>query len=138
MILLGALPSIKPNRAQPLPHDMDLRHAIRVYQFAERLKSELIIANNLIQEVSTIGDESPGGRRVLLAYLGAVHMEADLAVNTTKSQHFASIAQNIATAADFVNLLNFPEASKATTEALTSSTSAAGEAAQILIENNLL
>jgi len=117
---------------------MDLRHAIRVYQFAERLKSELIIASNLIQEVSSIGDESPGGRKILLAYLSAIHMEADLAVNTTKSHHFASVAQNIGLAADQVNLLNFPEASKATTEALTLSTSAAGEAAQILIENNLL
>lgn len=117
---------------------MDLRHAIRVYQFAERLKSELIIANNLIQEVSLIRDESPGGKRILLAYLNAIHLEADLAVNTTKSHFFSSVAQNIGLAANQVDLMNFPEASKATTEALTLSTSAAGEAAQILIENDLL
>ncbi len=117
---------------------MDLRHAIRIYQFAERLKSELIIANNLIQETSTLEQEISGGKRILTSYVNAVLMEANLAVNTTQSPFFGTIAEKLGLALSEIDMSNFSEATKATTEALTLSTSAAGEAAQILLENNVL
>lgn len=117
---------------------MDLRHAIRIYQFAERLKSELIIANNLIQETSTLTQEISGGKRILISYLNAVLMEANLAVNTAQSPFFQSIAEQLGLALNEIDMSNFSEATRATTEALTLSTSAAGEAAQVLMDNNVL
>ncbi|MFQ6107022.1 MAG: hypothetical protein ACE5QF_05490 [Thermoplasmata archaeon] len=117
---------------------MDLRHAIRVYQFAERLKSELIIANSLIQETSSMREEISGGKRILTSYLNAVLMEANLAVNTAQSPFFETIAEKVGLAIGQVDLSDYSEASKATTEALTFSTSAAGEAAQVLIDRNML
>ena len=117
---------------------MDLRHAIRTYQFAERLKSELIIANNLIQETSTLEQEISGGKRILTSYVNAVLLEANLAVNTTQSPFFGTIAEKLGLALGEIDMSNFSEATKATTEALTLSTSAAGQAAQVLLENNVL
>ncbi|MFQ6127517.1 MAG: hypothetical protein ACE5QW_01230 [Thermoplasmata archaeon] len=116
---------------------MDPKEAIRVYQFAERLKSELIIANNLIQETSLMKDEVSGGKRILLAYMNAVLGEANLAVNAAQSPLFESIAQKIGLAVEKIGHSDFSDASKVTTEALTFSTSAAGKAAQILNENDL-
>ena len=117
---------------------MDMRHAIRIYQFAERLKSELIIANNLIQETSAMGENIGGGRRILTSYLNAVLLEANLAVNTAQSPAFEAIAEKVGQAVGQIDRSNYAEASKVTTEALTLSTSAAGEAAQVLIEKNML
>lgn len=117
---------------------MDMRHAIRIYQFAERLKSELIIANNLIQETSAMGENMGGGRTILTSYLNAVLLEANLAVNTAQSPAFESIAEKVGEAVGQIDRSNYAEASRIATEALTLSTGAASEAAQILIEKNML
>jgi hypothetical protein len=117
---------------------MDLRHAIRIYQFAERLKSELIIANNLIQETSSLTQEISGGKKILASYLNAVLLEANLAVNTAQSPFFETIAEKLGVAVSEIDMSNFSEAEKATTDALTMSTSAAGEAAQVLMSNDVL
>ncbi|MFQ5909486.1 MAG: hypothetical protein ACE5IJ_02055 [Thermoplasmata archaeon] len=118
--------------------NMDLRHALRIYQFAERLKSELIIGNNLIQETSMMEDNVSGGKKILTAYLNAVLLEANLAVNTAHSPFFVDVARKVGLAVDETDLANFSGASRAVTEALALSTSAAGEAAQVLIDNEML
>ena len=52
---------------------MDLKSAIRTYQFAERAKSELIIGSQLIMALIEFPiQEKPGGKRMLLLLLHSI------------------------------------------------------------------
>ncbi|MEG3055508.1 MAG: hypothetical protein RQM90_05110 [Methanoculleus sp.] len=56
---------------------MDLKSAIRTYQFAERAKSELIIGSQLIMALIEFPiQEKPGGKRMLLLLLHSIRSEA--------------------------------------------------------------
>ena len=68
---------------------MDTRKTIIIYQFAERIKSELIIASHLMAVLEGLqGEEFSGAQKMMTTYLEAVIGEIGIAQGFEKSVNF--------------------------------------------------
>lgn len=66
-----------------------IRDDIIGYQYAERIKSELIIGSKMIMVVETLRDsELEGAKKTLFAFLDALSAEANIASGVTGVQEF--------------------------------------------------
>ncbi|HOI14215.1 MAG TPA: hypothetical protein PLG75_10165, partial [Methanoculleus sp.] len=68
---------------------MDLKSAIRTYQFAERAKSELIVGSQLTTALIQFPlQEKPGGKRMLVMVLESIRSELEFAYGSTELVEF--------------------------------------------------
>ena len=65
---------------------MNTKTAIHIYQYAERIKSELIIASGLLTRLDTMkGDERIGAEKMMTSFLEALCGEIRIAQNIEKT-----------------------------------------------------
>jgi hypothetical protein len=118
---------------------MDLKTAVRSYQFGEKAKSELIIISQLsIALTGYTEQERAGGRRMLLMMMEAVRNELQFAHKSTGQIEFSKAITALSEAIS-VTESNTPEqASEKIAVAISASTTPAQEAWQVLSEHGLL
>jgi hypothetical protein len=118
---------------------MDLKTAVRSYQFGEKAKSELIIISQLSIALTGYAEqERAGGRRMLLTMMEAVRNELLFAHKSTGQIEFSK-ANNALSEAISLTESNTPEqASEKIAVAISASTTPAQEAWQVLSEHGLL
>ena len=64
---------------------MDLKAAVKSYQYAERAKSELIVCSQLVIALGSFPEhERAGGRRMLVMVTGIVRSELEFAQRATE------------------------------------------------------
>lgn len=118
---------------------MDLKTAVKSYQFGERAKSELIVSSQLCLALTGFAEgEKSGGKRMLLLLLESVRSELQFATKSTGQNEFASAVTLLN---DAISLLesNQPEqASQKIAAAISASTTPAQNAWQVLSEHGLL
>jgi len=118
---------------------MDLKTAVRSFQFGEKAKSELIVVSQLCLAISGFPEqERAGGRRMLLMVMESVRTELQFAFKSTGQSEFSK-AINALNEAISLTESNQPEqASLRIAAAISASTTPAQEAWQVLSEHGLL
>jgi hypothetical protein len=118
---------------------MDLKTAVKSYQFAERAKSELIICSQMEMALGSFPEsERAGGKRMLILLLQSVRSETDFAHRSTERNEFKRSADLLSEAISLTESDQFEAASLKISESVSSATTAAQGAWEVLGENGLL
>ncbi len=118
---------------------MDLKTAVRSYQFGEKAKSELIIISQSSIALTGFSEqERAGGRRMLIMMMEAVRNELQFAFKSTGQNEFQKAINALSEAISLVESNQFDQASQKVAAAISSSTTPAQEAWQVLTEHGLL
>jgi len=118
---------------------MDDRKAILMYQYSERIKSELIIASELVAKMMTLeGKEFEGAEKLMTSFFGALVGEIRIAQHVEKSMNFIGAEKKIMEAIGKMKLLEYSEINMCISEALSLITTSCQGAMQVLINKNLI
>jgi hypothetical protein len=113
--------------------------AIVGFQYAERVKSELIIAAKMIDHFGELtGDELKGASRLFSFFLMALEGEINIAYNVLERTEFEFAAAKVKEVAEKVNLKQYDEAVRLLSEAISHVASTGQWAMQTLRNHNLL
>jgi len=118
---------------------MDLKTAIRTYQFAERAKSELIVGSHLTTALIQFPlQEKPGGKRMLLMVLESIRSELEFAHGDTGHNEFRKAIDHLNEAISLTESMELGAASERMSRAVSAATTAAQEAWDTLKKHELL
>ncbi len=118
---------------------MDLKTAVKGYQFAERAKSELIVCSQLTIALAGFPEsERAGGKRMLILLLEAVRSELEFAWKGTEIPDFRRAINLLSNAISTVESDNYGAASLKMSESISAVTTAAQGAWQVLGEHGLI
>ncbi len=118
---------------------MDQKAAIRNYQFAERTKSELLIASKLVVSVVSYPEkEKAGGKRMLIDLLDAVRAEITVAYHSTEDAEFQKAINHLSDAISLVESDQFGIASEKLAMSVSAVTTAAQASWQVLSDHGLI
>jgi hypothetical protein len=117
---------------------MDLKTAVKIYQFSERAKSELIICSQMVMALAGFPDpERPGAKRMLLMVLESVRSELQFAYRGTEAREFRNAIDLLSEAISNFESDQFGSASLKLSESISAVTTAAQGAWQVLSEHGL-
>lgn len=118
---------------------MDIKKAILVYQYSERIKSELIIASGLVLTMETLdGEELNGAVKLMTSFFGGLIGEIRIAQHVEKSMNFIGAEKKMMEAIEKMKLLEHTEINRCISEALSLITTSCQRAMEILISENLI
>ena len=118
---------------------MDNRKAIIILQYAERIKSELIIASGLLENIAALdGPERLGAEKMMKAYLDAVAGEIRIAQHHEKSMNFIGAERKVLEATGKMEALGRNETHRCISEALSLITTSSQRAMEYLVAQKLL
>ena len=118
---------------------MDTKKAIIVYQYSERIKSELIIASGLLSTMDTLdGKELNGAEKLMTSFLEALIGEIRIAQHVDKSMNFIGAEKKIREAIDKMKFHGHTEINRYISEALSLITTSCQRAMEILINEHLI
>lgn len=118
---------------------LDVRKAIICFQFAERIKSELIIAAKLLVELSELkGNELTGAMKLMSSFLNALLGEIRIAHNILRLRNFEEASMKVVEAREGIRLHEYSEATKCISEAISFITTSGQHAMQTLKEKGFL
>jgi hypothetical protein len=119
--------------------NMDLKTAVKSYQFGERAKSELIVSSQLCIALTSFSDQDKaGGRRMLLLLVEAVRSELQFAFRSTGQADFNKAITALNDAISLIEGDHPEQASQKIAQAISASTTPAANAWQVLSDNGLL
>jgi len=118
---------------------MDLKSAIRTYQFAERAKSELIVGSQLTTALIQFPlQEKPGGKRMLVMVLESIRSELEFAYGDTERREFKTAIDHLNEAISLTESMELGAASERIARGVSAVTTAAQAAWDTLKEHELL
>ena len=118
---------------------MDTKKAILVYQYSERIKSELIIASGLVSTMETLdGKELKGAEKLMKSFLEALIGEIRIAQHVEKSMSFIGAEKKIMEAINKMKLLEHTEINRCISDALSLITTSCQSAMEVLISEHLI
>jgi hypothetical protein len=118
---------------------MDTRQAILSLQYAEKMKSGLIIGTGLLDQlVSLKGEELSGGKKVLTWYLEGLLREIRIAENVLGKGHYGDLERRVMEVIGRVHMSQFQEALRSFSEAISSTTSSCQTSMTLLLDKKLL
>ncbi len=120
--------------------EVELRTALTVFNYAERLKADLIIAWSLMEVLRGIreGAELAGAEKILIAYFNALISEVNVAANASRVEEFRRIATSLERVVDCVRRRDPTTAQRLISEAISMATTQGDWAARKLVEKNLI
>ncbi len=118
---------------------MDVKAAVINYQFAERAKSELILSSQLINSLSGFAEgERPGAKKMLVLFLEGIRSETVFAAKSTGERDFQKAVDSLSLAIGGVEGNESDSAVLKIGEAVSSITTIAQNAWQVLSSHNLI
>jgi len=118
---------------------LDVRDAIISFQYAERIKSGLIIASKLVGEVAVMDDEErKGARKLLIHFMNALLGEIRIAYNASQLRFFKEAGLSLEESIENIRSEKYEEALRNISHAISSATTGGEIAANILKENEML
>ena len=118
---------------------MDTKKAILVYQYSERIKSELIIASGLVSIMETLdGKELNGAEKLMKSFLEALIGEIRIEQHIDKSMNFIGAEKKIREAIGYMMLHEYTEINRCISDALSLITTSCQRAMEILINEHLI
>jgi len=118
---------------------LDIKKAVTVFVYVERIKSELIIAARLLEEIQNLKEsEGEGAKKPMLSFLNALQGETQIAYNVSKEKNFEQATMKVREATERTRSKEYREAIRCVSEAISISTTAGQPALQLLKEKELL
>ncbi|MFQ6037999.1 MAG: hypothetical protein ACE5LV_05205 [Candidatus Aminicenantales bacterium] len=118
---------------------MDIRKTVLVYQYSERIKSELIIALKLMTRLASIsGTELQGAEKLMASYLESVVAEIRMARNIEESEPVLKAEKKTSEAREKLVFFTHEEATQRLREALVAITTSCQRAMEALEKKNIL
>jgi hypothetical protein len=116
-----------------------MRNEIVSYQFAERIKSALILSSKMLLVLEGMqGDELAGAKRVTLTFFDALSSEILLALNATGVEEFKLAEEKLKLVRRMIEAGNFQEAHGTLGSTVASVTTVCASTMQTLTEKGLL
>ena len=118
----------------------DPKDLIRKFEYSEKVKSEVSIANQLLEQLIGLKDaEFEGGKKITEAYLNSVLMEIKLAQNVLGSKViFSKTLRKLTEAIGRIDLNEYDEARQCFSEALNDVTTNCAESLEALAKLKLM
>lgn len=117
----------------------EVQQAVVRFQYAEKLKSGLIIGTRLLSRMVTLkGDELSGGKKAMIWYLEGLFEELQIAGNVLGRDEWSSLERKLKELTGRIELFQFAEAQGAFSEAISLATTSCQEAMSILMERHLI
>ena len=118
---------------------MKVEDAIIIYNYCEKIKSELIILSSLIEEASNVKAENvEGARKIVLAFFNALIGEIRTAKAITKVEDFSKVEFNLMECLGSFNLRKIKDAQENVGKTLTATTTICHQAVETLKDRNLI
>ena len=118
---------------------MDTKRAILIYQYSEKIKSELIVASKLLAYMVTLrGKELSGAEKLMTSFLEALVGEIRIAQNIEKSINFIGTEKKIMEAIGRMKLLEYSKVDACISEALSLITTSCQGAVKVLMDTHLM
>ena len=118
---------------------MESRQLIITFMFSERIKSELIIASQVLDQTYSLeGDERTGAEKLLVTYLRALLGEIRIAKSIERSINFIGAEKKIMEALGRIKLLEHEELNRCISDAISFVTTSSQKAMEMLMEKKLL
>ena len=118
---------------------MDTKKTILVYQYAERIKSELIIASDLLAKMLSLkGEERAGAEKMMRLYLDGLAREIKIAQNIEKSVNFVGAEKKVMEATGRLTLSEYSKINRCISEALSFITTSCQAAMEALEKEKLI
>ncbi|MHC1611307.1 MAG: hypothetical protein ACXQTW_06910 [Candidatus Methanospirareceae archaeon] len=116
-----------------------MKNEIIGYQFAERIKSALIISSKMLLVMETLrGDEFEGAKKVMFAFFDALSSEIALALNATGMQEFERVEETVKEAKKKIEEGDFQEAHATLGDTVSRATTACDRTMRALMEEGLI
>lgn len=112
---------------------MNVREAVISFQYAERIKSGLIIASKLIDEAHKMHeDERLGAEKLLVSFMNALNGEIKIAYNASRLQSFKDASLSIEKSIENIRSRKFDEAIRNVSHAISLATTEGQRAVETL------
>ncbi|MGB9756254.1 MAG: hypothetical protein ACPLVJ_00520 [Candidatus Bathyarchaeales archaeon] len=117
----------------------EIKKAIIVFHYAEKIKSNLIITANLLEVLKGMNDEEIGGaEKLLVTYLNALIQEVNIATNASGAEGFQNVSLKLMEIIDHIKQRNYANVMALVSEAISITTTNGNQAAETLKEKNLI
>jgi hypothetical protein len=118
---------------------VDTQKAILLYQHAERIKAELIIASRLLEDLGTLeGQGRSGAEKLMTTYMEALLGELRIAQSLQKSVNFLGAEKKIMEAIGRMKLYGYTAVQGCLSEALSLVTTYCQGIAKVLMDKRLI
>ena len=119
---------------------METREAILDFQYAEKMKSGLIIGTTLLDQlVSLKGEEElSGGKKMLVWYLEGLLREIRIAEHVLASGHYTDLERKVMEVIGRIHMSQFQEAQWSFSEAISLATTSCQGAMNFLVQKKLI
>ncbi len=118
---------------------MNTRKAIFIYMYAERIKSELIIASNLLTTMDGLeGNERLGAEKIVASFLEALAGEIRIAQHVERTMNFIGAERKIMEAIGKIGLHERSDINQCISEALSLVTTCSSGAMKVLMSRQLI
>ena len=118
---------------------MDTKKAILVYQYSERIKSELIIASVLVSTMEALeGEELNGAEKLMTSFFEALIGEIRIAQHVEKSMNLIGAEKKIMEAIEKIKQFERTEINRCISDALSLITTSCQRAMEVLISEKLI
>jgi len=115
-----------------------MRDAVVCFQYAERIKSELIIATRLLERLETLKDsELEGAKKLMLSFLEALESEIKMARSVSGQKNFEQVATKVREATERTRVNEYEEAFRCISEAISATTTSGQSALKLLKDNGI-
>lgn len=118
----------------------EVKKAVIVFNYAEKIKTSLIVASSLLDFLCGLKDEAEvaGAEKLLAAYFNALILEVHIAVNSSKIEGFRDIALKLEEVAAHLEKHSYANIYRLISEAISAATTCGNWAAQLLSKENLI
>jgi len=118
---------------------MNTREAILDLQYAEKMKSGLIIGSGLMDQLVSMKDEElAGGKKVLVWYLEGLLREIRIAENVLGRGHYSDLERKVMEVIGRVQMSQFQDVQRSFSEAISLATTSCQISMSFLIEKRLI
>ncbi|HUL20127.1 MAG TPA: hypothetical protein VLZ10_01650 [Thermodesulfobacteriota bacterium] len=119
---------------------MEAREAILDFQYSEKMKSGLIIATTLLDQLTSLrnDEEFSGGRKILVGYLEGLLREIRMSENVLKPGHYSGLERKMMEGIGRIHMSQFQEAQASFSEAISLATTSCQAAMRFLQEKKLI
>ena len=118
---------------------MNSKEAIQNYLFAERAKTNLITASQMIAVLYELkGAEKSGAKKILKIFIGAIGHDLGIAHKVSGKQEFSDASGILEQTESMIDNEDFDGAQLSVSSAITKATTPAQQAWQVLSENEFV
>ena len=118
---------------------MNTQKAIFIYMYAERIKSELIIASNLLGTMDGLeGNERLGAEKMMASFLETLAGEIRIAQHVERTMNFIGAERKIMEAIGKIKLHERSDINQCISEALSLVTTCSSGAMKVLMSRQLI